>query len=151
MENLNQRGNIDDSHDGLAIAIAVIDRDTLNMDFAGAGMDLLVVHKSKSAITPIKLKGNRSSIGYFSGTQDYKVSSTTLLPSDRIYLYSDGFPDQLGEMTGRKLLYSGFEKMILSSSHLSMAEQMNILEKDYNKWRGTKDQVDDMMVFGLLV
>jgi len=39
MDNLNQRGSVDDSHDGLAIAVAVIDKETLNMDFAGAGMD----------------------------------------------------------------------------------------------------------------
>jgi tetratricopeptide (TPR) repeat protein len=151
MENLNQRGSVDDSHDGLAIAIAVIDRDTLNMDFAGAGMDSLIVRKSKSATTTLKLKGNRASIGYFPGKPDYAVSSTKLLPSDRVYLFSDGYQDQLGEKTGRKLLYSGFEKFILNSSNLSMAEQMHALELDYNTWKGTKDQVDDMMVFGLLV
>jgi len=150
-ENLHQRGSVDDSHDGLSIAIAIIDQDTLKMDFAGAGMDILVVRKLKSSGSPIRLRGNRASIGYFPGKTDYDITSVNLYHEDRLFLYSDGFPDQLGEKTGRKLLYGGFEKMVLGCSGLSMSDQMQALDSYYNDWKGSKDQVDDMMVFGLLV
>lgn len=150
-ENLHQRGSVDDSHDGLAIAIAIIDQATLKIDFAGAGMDILVVRKSKSSSSPIRLRGNRASIGYFQGKTDYDVTSVNLYHDDRLFIYSDGFPDQLGERTGRKLLYGGFEKMVIGSSNLPMPDQMQKLDSDYNEWKGSKDQVDDMMVFGLQV
>lgn len=149
--NLHQRGNVDDSHDGLALSIVVVDRDTLQLDYAGAGMDALIVRKEQSSFSTIKLKGNRTSIGYIHGTSVYNVTSTTLLPGDRLFLFSDGFSDQLGEQTGRKLLYNGFEKLIIGSANLPLAEQKDSLEQDYDRWKGTKDQVDDMMVFCLLI
>ena len=151
LENLHQRGNVDDSHDGLAIAIAVIDRETLSMDFAGAGMDSLIVRKEDSAYSAIKVKGNRASIGYIPGVPTYNMTSLSLKKGDQVYLFSDGFADQLGEKTGRKLLYSGFEQFVLGSAGLPLSEQKKALEEAYNSWKGTKDQVDDMMVFGLLV
>lgn len=150
-ENLHQRGSMDDSHDGLAIAIAIVDADTLKMDFAGAGMDVLIARKTKSGVLPTRIKGNRVSIGYFPSKTDYAVTSLSLVHGDRLFLYSDGFPDQLGEKTGRKLLYGGFEKMVLGCSGLSMSDQMQALDSYYIEWKGSKEQVDDMMVFGLLV
>ncbi|SDB89276.1 tetratricopeptide repeat protein [Williamwhitmania taraxaci] len=149
--NLHQHGKVNDSHDGLALAIAVIDRDTLQLDYAGAGMDSLIVRKERSSFVSHKIKGNRTSIGYIPSTSDYNTTTTTLLSGDRLFLYSDGFADQLGEKTGRKLLFTGFEKLLLNSSGLPLQDQYLLLEQEYDNWKGTKEQVDDMMVFGLLI
>ena len=43
------------------------------------------------------------------------------------------------------------QKLISSISHMSMAEQHDLLEEAFISWRGKHEQVDDVCVIGVRV
>jgi serine phosphatase RsbU (regulator of sigma subunit) len=70
------------------------------------------------------------------------------LPGDIYYLYSDGYPDQFGELTNKKFKHRNFKKMLESVSVLPMKEQEQRLEETFLDWKGNESQVDDVLIFG---
>ncbi|HEX2935517.1 MAG TPA: response regulator [Bacteroidales bacterium] len=66
-----------------------------------------------------------------------------------IYLCSDGYYDQFGGDKGLKFFSVNFRKLLLEIHHLPAKEQLGILEHTIEKWRGKREQVDDMLVIGL--
>jgi Serine phosphatase RsbU, regulator of sigma subunit len=150
-QSLHQKGHLDDSHDGLAISVALIDVETRQLDYASAGMKALVVRKTDNGTETIRLKGNRTAIGYYLGRSEYNIISLNLQTNDRFFLFSDGYADQFGGDDGRRLLYKGFVSVISESSYLPLQKQLEVIENNFYQWKGTREQIDDVMVFGLSV
>lgn len=146
---LHQKGRLDDSHDGLAISVAVIDVDTKQLEFASAGMKALVVRRTISGNEVIRIKGNSTAIGYYLGESEYSIKTINLLPKDRLFMFSDGYADQFGGQFGRRMLYKGFAQIISISSELSTEKQQEVIERSFYEWKGNREQIDDVMVFGL--
>jgi serine phosphatase RsbU (regulator of sigma subunit) len=66
-------------------------------------------------------------------------------------LFSDGFADQFGEVSGKKLKYSRFREMILSLDGNTMEEQRQMLVVMLENWKGNLEQVDDICVIGVKI
>ena len=65
------------------------------------------------------------------------------------YIYSDGFPDQLGGEQGRRFTRKRFCELLRDISPLSMAAQEKALEQALTDWMGDEyDQIDDILVIG---
>ncbi len=65
------------------------------------------------------------------GSEPHKVFTThtfTYGPGDLVYLYSDGYLDQFGEETGRRLGHRRFRELIMDYAFLPMAQQKELLE-----------------------
>ena len=71
--------------------------------------------------------------------------------NDLIYLFSDGYADQFGGDFGKKFRYKRFQELLIKIGSLSMYEQKKILERVFIEWRGSLDQIDDVLVFGLKI
>jgi serine phosphatase RsbU (regulator of sigma subunit) len=69
-------------------------------------------------------------------------------PGDVFYLFSDGFSDQFGEKTNKKLKHRNFKKILESVASLPMDEQRERLEIEFRRWKGKEAQVDDVLIFG---
>jgi serine phosphatase RsbU (regulator of sigma subunit) len=76
---------------------------------------------------------------------NYEIDTS---PGDIFYLFSDGFADQFGELTNKKLKHRYFKKLLESVAMLPMAEQKVRLEKAFSDWKGSFPQVDDVLIFG---
>ena len=70
---------------------------------------------------------------------------------DMIYIFSDGYADQFGGPKGKKYMTTKFRKYLASISDLSVEEQHDMLEKEFYKWKGNHDQIDDVCVMGVRV
>jgi serine phosphatase RsbU (regulator of sigma subunit) len=70
---------------------------------------------------------------------------------DIIYLFTDGFQDQLSSKTKRKFLKQKFRDLLEELSDYSLDEQKKLLELILHEWRGSITQVDDITVMGLRV
>jgi serine phosphatase RsbU (regulator of sigma subunit) len=70
---------------------------------------------------------------------------------DRIYTFSDGFPDQFGGPNGKKYMHKQLKDLLMQNAHLSFNDQKNILNTSFETWRGKQDQVDDVLLIGVLV
>jgi len=90
-------------------------------------------------------------VGLHSTMDSFKNNSVQLNKGDIIYLFTDGYADQFGGPKGKKFKYKQLEEVILANHHLPMNEQKNILEKIYDDWKGTLEQVDDVLVIGIRV
>jgi hypothetical protein len=48
-------------------------------------------------------------------------------------------------------MYKQFKELLASISTLTMAEQRNYLDDAIEKWRGTYEQIDDILIIGVKV
>jgi len=68
---------------------------------------------------------------------------------DTIYLFSDGLPDQFGGNDGKKLKIARLKRLIEQVSHLPMSEQEVVISDFYKEWKGSYEQVDDILLIGV--
>ena len=66
-------------------------------------------------------------------------------------LFSDGFQDQFGGEKGRKYMKRRFKKFILSIQAQDMQTQLYSFEKEFNLWKGDREQIDDVCVMGVRI
>lgn len=136
------------SHDGMDIAICVIDNKNLVLAFAGANRPLYWV---RNGILE-EIKGNKMPIGgarFLGKTFDKHVIS--LEPQDRIYLASDGYQDQFGGEENRKFSSKRLKELIINHQNLSMTQQGNVFSSTINEWLGKNRQIDDILLLGFEV
>ena len=133
------------SHDGLDIAICVIDFEKDLLQFSGAGRPMLLVRKDDSSL----LKGNAHSIGgIIMDDSGYKTHEISLEDGDMIYLFSDGFADQFGEDGKQKFSSRLFYDSLKNMAHLEGSKQQQLLLDAHLHWRSTQKQIDDILVVG---
>ncbi|NJO92091.1 MAG: hypothetical protein HC831_26315 [Chloroflexia bacterium] len=75
-----------------------------------------------------------------------------------MYLFSDGYADQVGGPDGRKYYFKRFKELLSEIYDKPMMEQRKIIVQTHNDWinHSFKNgesfrQVDDMMVMGIRV
>lgn len=164
---LKQRGESGESKDGMDMALVNINKDTLILEYAGANNPLYIVRdKNQIAIENAnvfatatdknilyEIKGNKFPVGIHMGTtlQPFSKREIQLLIGDVVYMFSDGYADQFGGPSSKKLKYNQFKKYILESMFLTMEEQKIYLEQKLNEWQGDLEQVDDVLVMGVRI
>ena len=74
-----------------------------------------------------------------------------LQKNDCIYAFSDGYIDQFGGEKGGKFKSQNFKNLLLSVSDKSMSEQCQIIDKNFEEWKGKYEQVDDVLIIGLKI
>jgi serine phosphatase RsbU (regulator of sigma subunit) len=70
---------------------------------------------------------------------------------DSIYIFSDGLADQFGGQDGSKYKKSKLKKLLSEIYYLPMAEQKQIIESDFEKWKGKLNQIDDITLIGVRI
>jgi hypothetical protein len=66
-----------------------------------------------------------------------------------VYLFTDGYPDQLGYDQMEKMKIARFKELIREISSLSHLEQKIRLEEYFDRWKGPHPQTDDVLVMGV--
>ena len=133
--------------DGMDIAFCVIDKQTRILEFSGAVNPIYLIRDNK--ITEIR--GSRFSVGLdddFEEEQSFENKQIILQEDDVIYLFSDGYADQFGGPEGKKFKYRRFRHLLLTIHQYPMEEQQRLLEERINRWKGSAEQVDDILVIG---
>ncbi len=145
---LNQNVELGVSNDGMDMVVCEFSLSTRHIRFASAMRPVILVLDGE----PFYIKGNRSSVGgesvieKFFDDQEYYLKE-----GDTIYLFSDGLPDQFGGPDGKKLKIARLKRMIEQISRLPMDEQKVAMSKFYFDWKGSYDQVDDVLLMGVKV
>ena len=68
---------------------------------------------------------------------------------DIIYLFSDGYVDQIGGPDRKTFRSRKFKQLLINIHQKPLPEQKKILEKEYEEWRRDIEQIDDIMVMGI--
>jgi len=164
INSLHQTGKFNEPQDGMDIALSIIDYENMTLKFSGANNPLFHIRKTNNSNSEepyelIELKPNRMPIGYFLGHEESFTSETiNIEKNDTIYMFSDGYTDQLGGKNERKFLKKRFKKLLLSIQNMNMNQQKENLEEVFKKWISYKnfigdyyEQLDDIVIIGIKI
>ena len=145
MKALHQTGEKAETKDSIDVGLCVIDCNARCLQFSGANRPLIMIrngelHEYRPDLMTIGVAPMRESA--------FTNTFIETLPGDMFYLFSDGFSDQFGEITNKKLKHRNFKKILESVSYLPMEEQREKLEMEFRRWKGKEAQVDDVLIFG---
>jgi ligand-binding sensor domain-containing protein/serine phosphatase RsbU (regulator of sigma subunit) len=145
---LNQNVELGVSNDGMDMVVCEFNIKTRHLRFASAMRPVIIVIDGE----PYYIKGNRSSVGGESVIEKYFDDQEYYLSKgDTVYLFSDGLPDQFGGTDGKKMKIARLKRLIEQVSKLPMDEQKDAIAKFYFDWKGSFDQVDDILIMGVKV
>ncbi|NOU17850.1 MAG: tetratricopeptide repeat protein [Bacteroidales bacterium] len=167
ISSLSQTGKEGDSVDGLDMSIAIIDRKTSTLEYAGAFMPILICRKMTKETQPLEyfddqvssesysifeIRANKMPIGYYViGEKPFTTHRITIANTDTIYLMTDGYCDQFGGANNTKFLLANFKKLLLNLQHMTLQEQKKVLKQTIETYQGGQKQVDDILVLGFRV
>ncbi len=133
------------NRNGLDIALCAINTETNILQYAGAYNPLIIIRDNKLT----EYKATRNPIGFYPKEKPFRNNEIQLQNNDRIYIFSDGFQDQFGEIDNKKFMSKKFRQLLLDIHKLPMKTQENKLNKVFMKWKGYNDQTDDILIFGM--
>lgn len=133
---------------GLDISLLSINTRTNKLKFAGAHNSLYIVRNNQL----IEFKADKKGIGFVDKEQPCEFTNYTcwLNENDMLFLFTDGYPDQIGGPARKKFYYGPFKELLTSISPLSPEDQLTKLKDVHENWLGErKDQTDDILVMGI--
>jgi serine phosphatase RsbU (regulator of sigma subunit)/tetratricopeptide (TPR) repeat protein len=163
---LVQQGNGDEQKDGMDLAIAIFNRNNRELHFSGANNPLYIIRKKSQAtqkdLEPFasmdngeyrlfELKGDKQPIGTHWEENPFRTTSVHLKEHDSFYMFSDGYIDQFGGEQRKKYKSANFKKLLLSVQSKEMEAQREVLEQEFDRWRGPFEQIDDISVLGVRI
>lgn len=146
IKSLRQTGKIKEAKDGMEIALCVMDVENQLLQYSGAFRPLYLFRDHEI----IELKGDSMPIGYYQDkNQFFQNQEMAYRENDMIYIFSDGYVDQLGG-PNRKTYKSKRFKLLLNEIHQKpLAEQKKILESEHEEWKRNNVQIDDILIMGI--
>ena len=100
----------------------------------------------------IELKADKMPVGkHDSDYISFTEHSIELEKGDMIYTLTDGMADQFGGPKGKKFKYKQLQDLLTSIASKPLAEQKVVLDTTIENWRGSLDQVDDILIIGIRV
>jgi serine phosphatase RsbU (regulator of sigma subunit) len=93
-------------------------------------------------------------IGLTINEQDLINQSIPIKPGDCVYLMSDGYCDQFGKRIDKieKYNLNRMESLLNKVSESSIfSENDAVLGKEFNSWKGEREQTDDVLVVGFKI
>jgi two-component system, sensor histidine kinase LadS len=142
---LKQEGKIGEQKDGIDMALVIYDSQTRQLEFSGANNPIYIVRNGEM----LEYKGNNMPVAYYENMSDFTRYTIDMKQGDRVYMFTDGFPDQFGGPQGKKFKYRPFKDLLLEVHDRPMEEQHRILSLIFEEWKGDLGQIDDVLVIGL--
>ncbi|MBK6953553.1 MAG: SpoIIE family protein phosphatase [Crocinitomicaceae bacterium] len=131
--------------DGMDIALCSLDGNVLQ--YAGANNPLWIIRKGAQEVEEIK--ADKQPIGKYASEKSFTTHTVQLHAGDTIYIFSDGFTDQFGGEKKKKYKAANLKKMLLSIQQYSMDEQKNRVAENFETWKGSIEQLDDVCLIGV--
>jgi len=133
--------------DGMDISLCCINIKTKEVQWSGAYNSLWYIQNG--AIHEVS--ADKQPIGKNDKPVPFNTHKLNLQKGDTLYLFTDGYADQFGGQNGKKFKYKQMEELLAANASKPMDEQKDVLESTLEKWKGTLEQVDDILVIGIRV
>ena len=154
VRSLHQTGTPYEARDGIEIAMCIIDPEKGTLEFSGANRPLYILRnkgsKSGGKTTEvIQYRGNRMPIGiYEQSLAPFSNHTIKLQKNDAVYLFSDGYVDQLGGPKRKTFRAIRFRELLTQIHDKPMNVQKQLLLEQHEFWKGDVEQIDDILVLG---
>jgi len=138
-----------DARDGMDIAFCRINLKKKELQYSGAHRPLYLLRNGEL----IEYKGNRKAIGGIphrkKAEKDFINHVIEIKKGDKIFIFSDGMPDQIGGPEGRKYSPQRIRANIADNKDFTMQQYANMFTTDFKKWKGKTKQIDDVLLIGI--
>ncbi|MCK6648149.1 MAG: SpoIIE family protein phosphatase [Bacteroidia bacterium] len=79
----------------------------------------------------------------------YETTDIQLGSGDILYFFTDGYPDQFGGETGKKLKIANIKALLEDIKTLPLEKQAMIVDRFFNRWKEGNEQIDDVLFIGI--
>jgi len=146
IKSLHQTGKYDEARDGMEIALCVVDFNEQKLQYSGAFRPLYLIRDNDLT----ELKGDSMPIGiYHEDEIPFKYKELNFTNKDIIYMFSDGYVDQLGGPDRKTFKSKKFKQILIDAHQKPMDLQKELLENEFEAWRSEYEQIDDIMIMGI--
>jgi ligand-binding sensor domain-containing protein len=143
---LNQNRDSEQANDGMDIIVCEINTETRFTRISSAMRPFIVYHKG----VPTTYKCSRSSIGgQRLGNKTFATTELQLAKGDTIYMFTDGYTDQFGGPSGKKLKMTRLQNILNDIYDRDMDEQHRVIKENFDLWKGNDKQIDDVLMIGV--
>ena len=146
------------SDDGLDAAICFVKPADKTLTYSGSKLPLFYIPFYKKGHTtddiPVKtvhvIKGDAKSIGYKKSDLKFSFTNHTIKIDRKtsFYMFSDGFADQLGEKTDRRLGTPRLRELLGEICAEPFEKQRTLLLEVFNNYKGSNERQDDVTAVG---
>ncbi|MCS6790058.1 MAG: SpoIIE family protein phosphatase [Bacteroidia bacterium] len=138
----------DQFREGMELALLQVDPKRHKLLYAGAGRPLYIVRDGCGT----ELRPDRITLGlpWVGDAPEFTPHAYDLQPGDMLYLFSDGFSDQLNPEGKRYQLKRFYELLQVMAQHPA-EHQYIVLEAEWKRWMENTRQTDDIIVIGVRV
>ncbi|MHB8260447.1 MAG: SpoIIE family protein phosphatase [Bacteroidia bacterium] len=135
--------------DGMDMSLCCVDYEKMELQYSGAFNPLYLIREGKL----IQYKANKFPIGFRvdEHIQNFTNNVIPLQKGDTFYIFSDGYADQFGGPNGKKYMTGNFRELLIQASKLVIDKQKDFLNNTIETWRGSLEQVDDILIIGIRV
>ncbi|MCT4581625.1 MAG: SpoIIE family protein phosphatase [Flavobacteriales bacterium] len=151
--------------EGMDITLLRINLETLEMQWSGANNPLYIIRKTTAqseqlkeyknitsgAYTLTEIRADKQPIGYLHQLKPFTQHNVQLQKEDAIYLTTDGYVDQFGGERYKKFMSKRLKPLLIDIHAKSEKEQYQILNQTFMNWMGDGDQIDDVLIAGLVI
>lgn len=144
---LRQEGQDSAIKDGMDIALCTIDHKKMELQYAGAFNPLYHIRNFELS----EIKADKFAIGSYFDANKHSFTNHTisLQKGDSVFLFSDGYADQFGGELNKKFKLNRFKSLLIGVSEQEPAWQLEVLNHNFDEWKGSNEQVDDILVIGI--
>ncbi|HLC83973.1 MAG TPA: tetratricopeptide repeat protein [Bacteroidia bacterium] len=135
--------------DGMDLSLCSLNLKTLELQYAGAFNSLYYI--VDGVFNEIKADKFPIGVNLDGKVDNYKNHTVQLKKGDCVYLYSDGYADQFGGAQGKKLKYKKLKELLTVIASDSIENQQKKIETTFDDWKGSLEQVDDVVIIGLKI
>ncbi len=135
------------NRDGMDISMCVINKESKTVEFAGANNPVIYITDDGQLEI---IKGDRMAIGgsHKRLERKYTQHTITVKKPTTFYILTDGYTDQFGGDESRKYSMKNLTDLLLSIHQKTMTDQREILEREFETWKGKGEQIDDVLIIG---
>jgi PAS domain S-box-containing protein len=142
----------ENERDGMDAGMCRLNMKTGELMFSGAHRPLYIVrHDQKPGEELEEIKGEKYPIGgvQYRGREKFVNFETTLQKGDRVYVCSDGYPDQFGGPDLKKIGPKKIREMLVEYKDMPIQDVKTKLYEYLIDWKGERNQMDDVLFIGV--
>ncbi len=143
---LGQTGQRDEAREGMEMALCVVDFKHRMVQFSGAFRPMYLISEGELSV----INGDRMPIGIYEEEKlSFSNKEVPFKENDIIYLFTDGYVDQIGGLQRKTFKSVRFKKLLKEISHKPLKEQQSVLREEHEIWRAGQEQIDDILILGV--
>lgn len=148
VKTLVNSNKVDEAKDAIDIAMIVIDRENMKLEYAGAYNHLYFIRDHMLEV----IKADKMPVGISAKAMDpFTNHEIDIQIGDQFYMFTDGFVDQFGGPQKKKFRIGNLRELLLEVHEKPIDDQKQIIFETFINWRGNQSQVDDILLIGIRI